>query len=437
MAAPVLGVAAGAATAEARPRVVRSRAEMKNAIRTQVLVVGAGASGVPAAIAAARTGAKVLLLEDDQVPGGAPVDMYVSMPCGGPQVGIYAEMVKAMDRDFHLRGEPREKVKVGPFFMPSAYVAVISRMIRAESNIVMRCSAPVTDVLVSEGSRNRIRGVTVRRFDGNIETIEADVVIDATGFGLVAALAGCECRYGTEARSEFNEPVGPEKPTDQVQLCTLMLLNQRVLPDAKFDGSKLTGMVCYGDGHNANLQWAGTVRCQDTLSLAAITKSYQEALQKVEKDVAYLYKCGFATHAAPKLGVRETRRVVGDYVMTVNDLISPKRAEDTVAVGTYPLDAWGDDHGSMGKAKLSLTPGGYGIPLRSLLAKGMENLMVVGKCLSATHLAMSAVRVQPIAAQMGQAAGVTAALAVSKGTNLRSVSLKAIQSKLKAGGIPI
>jgi hypothetical protein len=141
---------------------------------------------------------------------------------------------------------------------------------------------------------------------------------------------------------------------------------------------------------------------------------------------------------APKLGVRESYRVVGDHVLSVNDLIRPERPEDTVALGTYRLDSWGDSHGgAAGRTHLDLTPGGYGIPLPTLWAKGFDNLMVVGKCLSATHLAQSAVRVQCIVAQMGQAAGIAAALAVAKQTDLRSLPVREIQTRLKATGIPL
>ena len=91
--------------------------------------------------------------------------------------------------------------------------------------------------------------------------------------------------------------------------------------------------------------------------------------------------------------------MVGDHVLTVNDLMGPKRPEDSVAVGTYGVDTWGQPE--YDKHPIPLTPGGYGIPLRALLTKGMENLMVVGKCLSATHLAMSAVRVQCIVGSDG------------------------------------
>jgi len=434
---PLIG--AGAAFAAApQPQIIGPRSPVKDAIRTEVLVVGAGASGVPAALAAARSGAKVILIEEDAVPGGAPVDMFVSMICGGPVVGIYGEMMAMLDRDFDLDNK-QGTIAEGRWFAPSAYVHVISRMLRAEPNVDLWCAAPATDVLISEGGRNRVRGVVVRRPGQPPRAIEADVVIDASGSAVVAALAGCECRYGTEARSEFNEPLGPKTSSDTVQLCTLMLLHQRLRSDAQIDHRQLGGsMSVPSHENNAVLHWAGTVRCSDTRDPVAIAKAHQEAIEKVETIVDYAYRCGYVAHMAPKLGVRESCRVVGDHVLSVNDLIRPERPEDTVALGSYRLDSWGDSHGgAAGRTHLDLTPGGYGIPLPTLWVRGFDNLMVVGKCLSATHLAQSAVRVQCIVAQMGQAGGIAAALAVAKQTDLRSLPVREIQTRLKATGIPL
>jgi hypothetical protein len=362
--------------------------------------------------------------------------MYVAMICGSPVAGIYAEMVKNLDRDFPLTAKPTGNPSTSLWFTPSSYVQVITRMIRAEKNLQLWCSAPVAEVLVSEGGRNRIRGVTVRRTDGATQTIEADVVIDATGGGTVGALAGCQCRYGTEAKSEFNEPFGPDTHTDEVQHCTLMMVSQRLRPEAKIDVAKLHGyMAVPSEGGNACLHWAGTVPCSDTRSSLAIAQAYRDAFEKSEEDFVYLYRSGFAAHFAPKLGVREVRRVVGDHVLSVNDLIAPKRPDDTIAVGAYPIDTWGQPQYE--KNPIAITPGGYGIPFRSLLTQGMENLMVVGKCLSATHLAMSAVRVQCIVSQMGQAAGAAAAIAVAQKTSLRSISVQQLQTHLKRAGIPL
>jgi hypothetical protein len=152
----------------------------------------------------------------------------------------------------------------------------------------------------------------------------------------------------------------------------------------------------------------------------------------VERDSPQLMEFGYGMTLAPKLGMREGRRIIGEYVMTANDLTA-NWPEDVVCIGRYGIDAWGDrnarEHG------IEIPPEGYGIPYRALLVKGMENLLVVGKAVSATHLAQSAVRVQPIVSQMGQAAGAAAALAVAKNTTLRSIDISELQGQLKAAGM--
>ena len=419
-----------------------------DSIQTDVLVIGAGASGIPAAIAAARGGARVILIEEDEVPGGAPVDMYVAMLCGGPRVGIFKEMVDLLDRDFDLTADPIGQRHTDRWFMPSAYMQAITRMLKAENNLIFIGGSPVINVLLSEGgNRNLIRGVSISGPDGKIRNIEAKVVIDATGTGIIAAMAGCEYFYGTEAKSTYNEPVGPEQSNNEVQLCTLMLVSQRLNPEGIIDFEKLTGPRDPGVGSarpalidkirqrniGTYLHWAGTVRCNDTRDPEEICKSYQQAMEIIEEDVAYLYENGYVAHIAPRLGIREVRRIIGDKVLTVNDLINPQWPEDVIAVGKYGLDSWGATY--LKEQRISMHAHGYGLPYRILLTKSMENLFVVGKSVSSTHLAQSAVRVQPIVSQMGQAAGTAAALSVQNKTDIRSIDIKELQHKLKGAGM--
>jgi hypothetical protein len=421
---------------------------LNDAIQTDVLVAGAGASGIPAAIAAARGGARVILIEEDGVPGGAPVDMYVAMLCGGPRVGIFKEMVDLLDMDFDLTADPIGQRHTDRWFMPSAYIQVITRMLKAESNLIFIGGSPVINVAVSDGGyRNLIRGVSIFGPDGKIRNIEAKIVIDATGTGIVAAMAGCEYLYGTEARNTYNEPAGPEQSNDEVQLCTLMLVSQRLNPEGKIDFKKLTGPRDPGVGSTrpalidrirqrnigTYLHWAGTVSCNDTRDPEEISKSHQKAMEVIEEDVAHLYENGYVAHIAPRLGIREVRRIIGDKVLTVNDLINPQWPEDVIAVGKYGLDSWGATY--LKEQKISMPDYGYGLPYSILLTRGMENLLVVGKSVSSTHLAQSAVRVQPIVSQMGQAAGTAAAMSIKSKTDIRSVDIKELQQKLKETGM--
>lgn len=421
---------------------------LADSIKTDVLVIGAGASGVPAAIAAARTGVRVILVEEDMIPGGGPVDNYVAMLCGGPRVGIFKEMVDILDREYDLTGAPPEERWYERWFMPSAWLQVIIRKLKAESNLHFMGGRPVVKVLLSEGGkRNIIRGVSVFGPDGSTRNIEAEVVIDATGNGIVATMAGCEYLYGTEARSTYNEPAGPEKSSHDVQSCTLMLISQRLYPEARINLEKLKAPRDPGAGLvgrepieiirkrniGTYLHWAGTVRCKDTRDPEEICKAHLEALEIIEKDVAHLVENGYVAHIAPKLGVREIRRVIGDKVLTVNDLINPDWPEDVIAVGNYGLDSWGATY--LKDQKITLPENGYGLPYGMLISRDMENLFVVGKCVSATHLGMSAVRVQPIVSQMGQAAGTAAAMCVNNKTDIRSVDISGLQQKLKEAGM--
>ncbi len=433
---------------EQGPLYLHRNESMENSLKSDVLVVGAGSSGVPAAIAAARSGARVVLIEEDMVPGGAPVDNYVAMLCGGPRAGIFKEMVDILDRDHDMTNDPPDKRWHERWFMPSAWLRVVSMKLRAEKNITFLGGSPVIRVLLSEGgNRNIIRGVSVPGRDGKIQDIEAKIVIDATGTGIVATMSGCDYLYGTESRNTFNEPVGPDMSSNDVQLCTLMLVSQRLLPDAEIDLERVTNPRDPGGGligrepmeeirkrnTGTYLHWAGTVRCSDTRDPVEVTRAHSRAMEKIGKDVTYLYQNGYVAHIAPKLGIREVRRIVGDKILTVNDLIQSAWPEDVIATGNYGLDSWGASY--LKGVEINLPEKGYGLPYRMLITKGMDNLFVVGKCVSASHLGMSAIRVQPIVSQMGQAAGTAAGMCIMNQTGIRSLEIASLQQKLRQAGM--
>ena len=154
-----------------------------------------------------------------------------------------------------------------------------------------------------------------------------------------------------------------------------------------------------------HLHWGCAVRCRDTRDPMALAEAQREALVAMERDLTLLREGGYAVHLAPRLGVRETRRIVGDHVITENDLRSGELPKDTIAIGTYGLDIWG---GQLSREE-SRVPA-YGIPYRAILPKDVDGLILAGKSISGTHVAMSGYRVQPILSSAGQAAGVAAAL---------------------------
>lgn len=420
-------------------------------IETDVIVVGAGPSGIPAAIAAARAGRRVVLVEEDAVPGGAPVDNFVTFLCGGPRVGIYREMVDRLNLAHDLTGAPIPDFNAGEtgrehWYTPTAYLDVLYAMLAAEPTLHLLCGAPVTGVLMCDaGNRRRIEGVTVDRPGLPSLAIRAPVTIDATGTGLVATLAGCDVRYGRDARAEFGEPHAPVMADTKAMPCTWMYISQRLRPDAT--APALTELSPHGlvesNAHWANedtagylsrntgiyLHWGSTVTCADTRDPIALAAAQREAFVNLQADMRVLRSHGFLVHPAPKIGVRESRRIMGETVITEQDLVDGRIPDDAVAWAHYFLDLWGED---LIKHHVGIRAA---LPYRSMIPKGLEGLLVTGKAISGTHVALSAYRVQPIVAAMGQAAGEAAAMAAGLKTGIRDIELRALQARLHHTGV--
>jgi hypothetical protein len=129
------------------------------------------------------------------------------------------------------------------------------------------------------------------------------------------------------------------------------------------------------------------------------------------------------------VGVRETRRIVGDYQLTADDVLSARKFDDAIARGAYPVDIHNPT--GIGTVLKRLPPGeAYDIPLRCLMPRGAENLIVAGRCISGTHEAHSSYRVMPIVMATGHAAGICAAIAAREGTPPRGVSARTVQREL-------
>ena len=173
-----------------------------------------------------------------------------------------------------------------------------------------------------------------------------------------------------------------------------------------------------------------------------LSKAEQEGRRQAHELIRFFRKrcAGFANaeliSTGTQIGVRESRRVMGEYILTADDLLTSHRFDDTVALGGYPIDI----HNPTGAqtATTHLKPGQfYCIPLRSLIVKGLDNLLVCGRCMSATHEAGAAVRVAPIAMGIGQAAGTAAGLAASGDTALRDLDISRVQKALTDAGATI
>ena len=389
-------------------------------IKGGVIVCGGGTAGLPAAVAAARQGASVCVVEEDERIGGAAVDQYIQAFCGHPVQGIYRELVEKMREYTPERRLPNA-------FRHSSYIMAYNELMEG---------LPIRVV-----TRQHIG--TVRTVGGRITAVESDdyrfegeVFLDCTGDGDVAALAGCPFRMGREAASEFDEAFAPEEADGWVQQCTLMYTVKR-RPDNKTGND--ANRICMFDA-DEYLIWGPTVTCADPTDERQLAAAQEQAMAQLPAEAEKWRKEGFTiTGVAPKLGVRESRRIEGLYQLSYNDIVGEHTFPDSVCVVNYNIDPWepeGNPQRDKEKKKRTFMPD-YEIPYRCLVNRKIDNLIVAGRCVSATHIANSSLRVMGIAIPLGQAAGTAAALALRDGCAARDIDTGALRAILREGGVTV
>ncbi len=193
------------------------------------------------------------------------------------------------------------------------------------------------------------------------------------------------------------------------------------------------------DGRNANAVKI-KIPMFDSTDTESLTQAEVAARRKMMSVLDYHQRVenrNYAlAHGSPVIGIREGYRIVGDYVLTVDDLRAGRSFDDTIAVGTFYLDGHKPDDDKrtyiLDPDDLAVPP--YDIPLRSIIAKDGENLLMAGRCLSADQLALSSARVMTTCSMMGAAAAAAASLAVRQDRDVRSVDVREIQSALLSQG---
>lgn len=365
--------------------------------RTQVVVVGGGPAGAMAAIAAGRQGARVTLVEPQPFLGGVATGGAIHYYYWGVNGGLQDEL----DRRDHELGERIAAATRG--FHPEARKVELERMAE-EAGVELRLRTCAVGA-VMDGAV--VRGVVVDGPQGR-GAILADVTIDCTGDADVAAMAGAQFDYGREGDGlAMAYSLTPGVSREQWQVW-----------HANYD--------------------AGWVDPTDPWDYA---RGFLDARR-------YLWRQDYAAadrmyFCAPVLGLRESRQVVGDYVLTLDDLFAGLRCGDTIGrvrshydnhardylTESHQARVWVDVTGNW-KAGMECD-----LPYRCLLPRGIEGLLVAGRCISQTHDAEQALRMQKDMQRIGEAAGIAAALAALQGATPRAVDLAALQRELIKSGV--
>lgn len=405
-------------------------------VRSEITVIGGGLAGVCAAIAAARLGQSVSLIQNRPVLGGNSSSEVRVWVCGATGHGInrYARETGIMGELF-VENQYRN-IDGNPYI----WDMVVLEAVRAEPNITLYLNTDVHKVEAEGDEHDRTIRSVIGWMMGSERriTFESSVYLDCTGDGLVGFLAGAEYRIGREAQEEFGEDWAPLVPDDITLGSTLLFYTKDVGRPVKFvppsfakDITKTSiperRVIRSGDNGCAYwwIEWGGELdtvhdneRIRDELwSVIYGIWDYIKNSGKFEADNMTLEWVG----SIP--GKREYRRFVGDYVLNQNDVLAQRPFEDRVAYGGWSIDlhppqgVYSTEHGS----KHLHMDGIYHIPFRSLYSANVGNMLMAGRDISATHVAFGTTRVMATCAVIGEAAGTGAALCAQKGVTPREL----------------
>lgn len=434
---------------------------------TDILVIGGGPSGIMAAMAAAEDGLNVTLIESRSFVGG---NMTIGLPVLGFLGQKGNQIIKGLPQKLidRLKAvQASSEHRPCPLHMsltlvePEAVKTVALQMLTG-CNVDVLFYAFCADV-IKEG--NDLTGVIIESKAGR-EAILAKVIIDCSGDADVAYRAGVPCEYG-------NENGGVQPPTlmfclggvDTEKLRLSIAEEPRTyLTDfipAEYFGQNnqfivvgLRGLIQKAREEGLTLPvertilitglrkgeiWVNMTRVNGVNGTDPGSLSYGEieGREQIQCIQAYLIKYvpGFENayflKTAPFLGIRETRRIQGQYTMTREDIMTCRHFDDAIAVASYPLDI---HHPQGGGCTLEWCGDCYDIPYRSLIPQKINNLIVAGRCISTTHEAMSAIRVMAPCMAMGEAAGRAAKMAIRRGVQPAAIDVKDLQQELLEKG---
>jgi ribulose 1,5-bisphosphate synthetase/thiazole synthase len=475
-------------------------------VETDVLVVGGGTAGFVAAMAAARNGAKTLLLEQRDHLGGthsgglvmmirsmrhmrAPKDLEEKrmMITGYESSFEEDQLVRSIaqeyiDRMIALGAAWGQKGKAATrqMFDPEIAKWVIQQMVE-EAGVEIWLNTTVTDVTMDGDT---ITGVVIDTIRDHVE-VRAGVTIDCSGDGDVAAAAGAQFEFGAPADGK-TQPlslyfaiggVDTNKTLDYMKdhpdefdpnyVARVLQLKDENKPFTMFpfkekvrealakgdypipmgvetidpDGIMYVVRVMFRNGKFRydftyhNMDMAYNVNALDRIELTRATLSMRDMANRIAqfyRDYIPGYEDSYLAYTANSIGVRDTRRIVCDYTLTKQDVLDGRAFDD--GIGRYGSVM--DVHDKTGKAAVSLVEvGGQGwfhVPFSTLLPKGVNNLIVAGRCISADFDAQGSVRSQAASMVTGQAAGTAAALSAKRSTAPRELDVAELREILRS-----
>ena len=416
-------------------------------IRADLTVVGGGLAGVSAAIAAARQGVRVALVQNRPVLGGNSSSEVRVWVCGATAHGVqhYARETGIMGELFV------ENQFTNPGGNPYYWDLVLGEAVRAEENIELFLNTDIRHVRATGPEpERRIESVTGWQM-GSERSLRfaSPAFVDASGDGLVGYLSGARYRTGREARSVFGESWAPEVPDNNTLGSTILFYTKDAGRPEKFVPPSFTTDITTtpipelrGIRVEANgcdywwIEWGGE------LDVVADNERIRDELQSVvygiwdhiknsgqyDADTLTLEWIG----AVP--GKREYRRFIGDHTLVQDEVLDQELFADRVGHGGWSIDLHppGGMYASEKGSRHWHPDGNYHIPLRSLYSANVTNLWLAGRTISASHVAFGTTRVMATCAVTGEAAGTAAALSVTEQVTPRELATERMQQVHRA-----
>lgn len=418
-----------------------------------IMVAGGGFAGTAAAIAAARRGAKVILADKSNCLGGAACNALVQpfMPyktlVNGKRIklceGIFGEItneLKKMDNEYECDNESNSNV-----LFNEEYLKVILNRMAIKAGVDLLFHSYITGV---KTQGKKIVSVTLSTKSGNID-VEADYFIDATGDADIAYMSGYGCRLGRE-EDNLCQPM---------TLC-FRLANVDVKTYQKLPAGYINNLYkkFQKEGRIKNIREdvlifknpvEGVLHFNSTrivkrnpVDVFDVTKAEIEAREQVMELYLFMKNNipGFENSrllmTASEIGIRESRMIEGEYILTGEDLKACRKFDDAIALGNYDIDIHNPE--GSGTSHYFFKDGEfYTIPYRSLIPKDSENLLAAGRNISVDHYAQASIRIMPIVCCIGEAAGAAAAIAAENKCGVRDINIEELKNSLRKNGARI
>ncbi len=413
----------------------------KKTLDFEVAVIGGGMAGICAAVSSARLGNKTVLIQDRPVLGGN----------ASSEIRVTVNGVQSLKNKHVVERETGilEEILIENWYYNEqesypVWDHVLYDFVKRQDNLTLMLNIQAFDVVMND---NKIKFAICRQTTTETEfTINASIFIDASGDGLLAKMSGAEYRIGREGKAEFNESYAPDKPDNWVMGDCIMMITKDVGRPIKFKPPRYAipfdAATAFKDKHRKIKQIKEGFWWVEIGSNTDIIGEREEIKHKLLANFYGVWDHIKNSGEFPEAenialdwigsvpGRRESRRFMGDYILTQPDMEEYRHFEDTVAYGGWSLD----EHCPGGIENLT-EPASYfhsrfkqvyEIPFRCLYSKNIDNLMMAGRNASVSHMALSSSRIIATCALMGQAVGTASAFCLKYGATPRQVGQKYI-----------